>query len=661
MSRITLGIFILFLLPAFSFAQTEAQADSIENRLKEDLPDTTRLEALNLIARYWVDIDPAKSISYANAELKLAISIKNEKEQAYALLNIGNANYTQADYKTALNSYIRALRIHEKNGNKSGIAACSGSIGNVYLELKRPNESIKYFERALVMFMELGRKRSTAAALLSIGTVYSDTKNSKKALDYYTRSLKLFREIGDKESESTNLNNMAQLYTELKEYDKAADLVVQALAIDQESSNIYGAALTLNNTGDLHHCMKKDKKAIEYYNRALEKGKSIGANDRVRASYKGLANAYKELGDYKEAFAIQQLYILVNDTIFNTENSRQLAEMTARFNTEKKEKEIAILTKDKKIQNLEFFNTQSELRKQRIISYIVFAGLALTAVLAFFAFRSNRQKKRANRQLEEKNALIEEKNKEITDSIHYAEKIQRAILPAESDFSRIIPQSFILFRPKDIVSGDFYWIAELDEKIFYATVDCTGHGVPGGFMSMLGTSLLNEIIIEKRITDPGEVLDMLRIKIILALKQSGATGESKDGMDMIFCCIDKKKNTLQYAAANNPLWIVREGKLSEYPADKQPVGVSVARTVQFSQHTIALQKGDTIYTFTDGYADQFGGEKGKKFKYKELEKLVLSSASQPMGEQKVILEKTIDAWKGKLDQVDDILIIGIRV
>ena len=334
--------------------------------------------------------------------------------------------------------------------------------------------------------------------------------------------------------------------------------------------------------------------------------------------------------------------------------------MQARFDSEKKEKEITLLTKDKKIKDLEFENSQNELHKQLQLNFLFIAGLVLMALLAFFVFRSYRLKKRANHELEEKNYLIEEKNKEITDSILYAEKIQRAILPAMNELEQLFPRSFVLFKPKDIVSGDFYWTAKMNQSIFYATVDCTGHGVPGGFMSMLGNSLLNEIILEKKITEPAEVLDMLRIKIIMALKQTGASGENKDGMDMILCRIDASENKLTYAAANNPLWLVRDGKLTEYAADKQPVGVSVMEVKQFTQHLIPLQKNDLIYTFTDGYADQFGGPKGKKFKYKQFEKLILQNHSLPLEEQRKKLDEVHEDWKKGLVQVDDILVIGIK-
>ena len=658
------GLIAIFCgLPLFAPAQEHRELDSLEHLLGGTVPDTVRISILDDLASGWVDIDPQRSIHFAELQLQLARKTGNKKNEAFAYLNLGNGNLNLADYKTALEDYIKALHLQESLNNPVGIASCSGSIGNVYLDLKKPGEALHYFERALTIFTGLKKQRGAAACLIAIGNVYSDQKDLKKALDYYSRSLKIFREIGDKESEATSLNNISQLYAEMKEYPHALEYVLKARVIDQETGNLYNAALTFYNMAELYYAMDDHANAIDFYQRSLQMGINIKANDRVLSAYKGLAKTYKKMGQFEKALSMHEAAMEVSDTIYNTESSRQMAEMQARFDSEKKEREITLLTKDKEISDLEQERTQADLKKQKLWMYFVIAGLVLMVLLAVFIFRSNRHKQKANRLLEEKNVLIEEKNKEITDSILYAEKIQRAILPAENEFAQLFPESFVLYRPKDIVSGDFYWIASAGNKLFYATVDCTGHGVPGGFMSMLGNSLLNEIVLEKKITEPGEVLDMLRVKIIMALKQETAVDgvRMQDGMDMNFCCIDTMNHVLHYAAANNPLWLVRGGRLQEFAADKQPVGVTATDIVQFSQREIRLQKGDCIYTFTDGYADQFGGEKGKKFKYKQLEELLLAGAHLDMARQKEALARAMDKWIQGYDQVDDILVIGVRI
>jgi PAS domain S-box-containing protein len=255
---------------------------------------------------------------------------------------------------------------------------------------------------------------------------------------------------------------------------------------------------------------------------------------------------------------------------------------------------------------------------------------------------------------------IEETNKKITESIEYAQKIQSALFPDAENFDHNFSDSFILFNPKDIVSGDFYWIGECDNKIVYATADCTGHGVPGGFMSMLGTGILSEIVNTKRITSPSAILNEMRDQIISSLRQTGAENESKDGMDVVLCVIDKATLELTYASAYNIFYIISEGQLISTVADKMPVGFHF-NMPEFKEHKIQLKKGDVIYTFTDGYADQFGGPNKKKFKYKQLEQLLIDIHQKPLKEQSGILLSTLENWKGDLEQIDDVLMIGVRV
>jgi len=275
-------------------------------------------------------------------------------------------------------------------------------------------------------------------------------------------------------------------------------------------------------------------------------------------------------------------------------------------------------------------------------------------------------------ELEEQKYVIEEKNKDITDSINYAEKIQRAILPDPERIKRALPDSFILFQPRDIVSGDFFWFAEVQSvqppngaSLLLAAADCTGHGVPGAFMSMINTSLLNESVNEKKIYQPSEILNEVRRGIIHALKQKGESGEQKDGMDVGLVKLEREGDIckMQYAAANNSLYIIRKEnptEIEQVDADPMPVAIS-DRTQDFTNHYLELKKGDCFYIFTDGYADQFGGPRGKKFKYSQFRTLLLSIGDKPMAEQHDILEKTMEDWKGSLEQIDDILVIGVRV
>jgi serine phosphatase RsbU (regulator of sigma subunit) len=261
----------------------------------------------------------------------------------------------------------------------------------------------------------------------------------------------------------------------------------------------------------------------------------------------------------------------------------------------------------------------------------------------------------------EQKGIIEEKQKEILDSINYAKRIQFALLASDTVLQHNLPEHFIVFYPKDVVSGDFYWASPTQEGFIYITADCTGHGVPGAFMSLLNISKLSQVINENKITKPDIILNNIRTEIIKVLNAEGSSEESKDGMDAVLCKLDIKNLKLEYAAANNAFYIIRNNELLTCKADKMPVGKGFDDSISFTYNQIALQKGDLIYTFTDGYADQFGGPKGKKFKYKQLEDLLLSIHHLSMQEQSSILKQKFSDWKGPLDQVDDILIIGVKV
>jgi serine phosphatase RsbU (regulator of sigma subunit) len=342
------------------------------------------------------------------------------------------------------------------------------------------------------------------------------------------------------------------------------------------------------------------------------------------------------------------------------------------------------------VSNIVFYRLNSELSLKE---FVINGGLLTLTVLIFSVFlirsryrltyseirsrlaleQSKKQLERSNEQLtsqkieiESQNLALESKNREITDSIHYARNIQAASIPSEERFNAYFKDSFVLYKPKDIVSGDFYWVYEREQVVYYVTADCTGHGVPGGFMTMLGLSFLEEIIAGRNVQDPAIVLDMLREKIINALNQSGEYGENKDGMDITLCRLNRQTLELTYASANNDLYIVTtegdSGKrvLNEYKANRQPCGFYHSR-VPFTAHTLQLHPGDCIYTFTDGYADQFGGPKGKKFRYRQFEELLTDLSDRKVAEQKEELLRVLENWQGDLEQVDDVLVIGVQV
>jgi serine phosphatase RsbU (regulator of sigma subunit) len=313
--------------------------------------------------------------------------------------------------------------------------------------------------------------------------------------------------------------------------------------------------------------------------------------------------------------------------------------------------------------------SKSELEKQNGIKNIFIFGFVLLLIFIFFVLKSYKMKVINNRiileqkiAIEEKNQLVENQHKDIKDSIKYAERIQGAILPPTNFWNSILPNSFVLYQPKDVLSGDFYWIAETDEYKFIAAADCTGHGVPGALISIVNYNLLNKAVLEKHITNPGAILDAVNVWLTESLHQTAANSPVKDGMDICLISINKETNEILFSGANNPLFVYSEDNITEYKGDKFPVGSFVdEQTLNFKTSSIEVKKGDVLYMFSDGYADQFGGERGKKFKLNKLRTEFKSNYKKPIKEQKNLFHKTFTEWKGELEQVDDVLIIGIEI
>jgi len=332
--------------------------------------------------------------------------------------------------------------------------------------------------------------------------------------------------------------------------------------------------------------------------------------------------------------------------VFNAEKAEKLENLSVQLAELEKQKEIDDLTKDKEKRGL------------------ILWGVGLLAVLAIafsiLFFKRFRDKQSANLILSDKNKIIEDKNKEIIDSINYAKRIQQALLTSETDLKKCFADVFVLYKPKDIVSGDFYWYAESEHNKILAVADCTGHGVPGAFMSMMGYEMLQDIILKENITTTAEALKLLDVRITETLNKSDKS--FRDGMDMALCAFSKTKQSVQFSGANRPVLHFSNGMLTEYAPDKNTIGGDVDGTdKKYRVQDIAIKPGDVFYFFTDGYADQFGGAGGKKFKYKQLKEILQTIHADPLELQKQKLEAAFETWKGNLEQVDDVCVIGIKV
>lgn len=449
--------------------------------------------------------------------------------------------------------------------------------------------------------------------MINIGEIYSEQGDYPKAIEYSSKALKLFEELGDKQGIAHSLINVGSVYIK-----------------------------------DGHH-----EKALPYGSKSLSIAEEIGSLDAIHKAHELLSDTYEKLGRSSKALLHYREYIVARDSIYNEENTKKLvqSEMQYEFEKEQQKQQLEQEKKDAV--------TQAELKKQRVIIGSVSAGLVLLIVFAAFVYNRFRVIRKQKR-------VIEKQNRKITDSITYAKRIQHAILPSVQEIQEAFPNSFIFYKPRDIVSGDFYWYTPLgdngEESYMLAAADCTGHGVPGAFMSMIGNTLLNEIVNEKGIHQPGEVLTQLREGAINALAQSGET-EQKDGMDIALCRIDKKNKQLEYAGAYNPLYLIRKGEVQEVKADKFPVGVHVlkAENHPFTNHKIKLQKNDVVYLFSDGYADQIDKTGKEKFGKKRLRELLLKIHKNSAKDQLDLLENEFNLWRGNVKQLDDVCVIGVRI
>jgi serine phosphatase RsbU (regulator of sigma subunit)/Tfp pilus assembly protein PilF len=598
--------------------------------------------------------DITKSLEFNKKSLEFAEKSGDKKILANALNNMAFRYSDLGDVPKALSHYSRSLKLREELKDTSGISESLNNIAALYYGTNDFTTALKYYRQSLALFKKKNDVAGQAFCYNNIGAVYRQIGKVDSAMILASIALKLREQTGNKGSIAASLSNVGAIYNVAKNYDSALVYYQRALAIHTEIGNKRGICMALHNLSNLFQSMGKTKDAIVHAERSLAIAREIGFPELIRESSRALYKAYEESGNYKGAHEMHKLFVAMRDSVSNESNRKSMIRNQFQYAYEKKEVEI----KAQAEAETEIVKTRSEEEKkqQRLIIYAVTSGLILTGFLAFFIFRSLQQNKKAKKIIEEQKELVEEKQKEILDSINYAEKIQKALFGNKALMDKNLKEGFVYFKPKDIVSGDFYWATEHEGRFYLAACDSTGHGVPGAFMCLLNMGFLSEAIKEKKIIKPNEVFNYVRQRLI----ESISSEQQKDGMDGILICIDANKKRTTYAAAYNAPLIVRGDQIVELPADKMPVGKG-ERSDSFTEFELQMQKGDNLYLYTDGFADQFGGAKGKKFKYKQLNDLLVSVSSLSAPEKKEKLKAAFDSWKGDLDQVDDVLVIGLKM
>ena len=681
-----------------------------------------------------------KAIDWLNKTIKLKKEINDDKGLAIAYNQLGNAYVQISKPEDAIQNYLNSVKIFEKLNDLRGQAFNYNSMGALYTILANGNDTLRFaqalefYRKALKLNLILKDSFEIANSYSNIGTVYAniysyyvDLNNevtpayqdiSKKNIAFdqaqinYSKALNIREKINDLRGLATSEINLGHLLLDTNKINSAIKYLKKANKTSIKIQDVKNRIISLHHLAKAYKKQKKYNEALTTLFEGLKLAKEKQILRLQRDLISEAADIYAAKGDLVKALEYKDKYINIKDKIIQDENNRIVEELNKKYQTEKKEQEIKLAKSELKKKELEN-------RQQKIMIYGFIIVILLVLGVVILIFRQYKQKKKANILLSQQKQEIAEKNEElnqqaeelrvlnenlnlqnkkitkqknkieqihneISQSIDYAKRIQQSILPETQFLKTYISGHFIFFKPRDIVSGDFYWLKQIEYKntVLVTAADCTGHGVPGAFLSMLGVTFLNEIVNRKDISTTGEVLDYLRKSVITSLHQTGKEGEQKDGMDIAFLAINYTNYEVQYSGANNPLYIIRANDKPEIPhdkkmsththtlyeikADKMPIGIYIQGIdKKFTTKYLQLDQGDMLYVFSDGFADQFGGPKGKKFKYKPFKQLLLDNCTKNMEQQQKILNQTLQNWKNQpnhhYELIDDIVVIGIKL
>ena len=646
------------------------------DNLKKDLQNNSTLflsykaRALSNIGFYYSANEKFETaLKYYESSRIIQEQIKDKESLAITYNNIGYVYELQGIVEKALDYYFKSLKLHEELNNKQDLSSCYNNIGSIYDELNDSESALEYYKKSLVIKEKLNDKKGIATVLNNIGLIYYNRKDLTNAMDFYKRSLLINEEINNTVGISILLDNIGGIYQSKGDLNQALLYFNKSLKLQEIDKNYDGQIVSHNSIGEIYFSKNDYNKAKEHSLIALKYSQEYGYVDQIGISANRLYSIYMKLKQFDKAIEMRNLEIQMRDSIINEKTKKASIKSQIKYEYEKKAiQDSIIVAEERKLTSLQLNHE----KKQR---FALYTGLLLSLIFIGIIFNrfkiTQKQKniielkeqetKKQNIIITQQKELVEEKQNEISDSINYAKRIQTSFLANEKEFKNHFNDYFILFKPKDIVSGDFYWAISSESKLFLCVADSTGHGIPGAFMSLLNISLLNESVLSRKYNSTIDILNFIRKILILGLKPDETGHGGNDGMDCIIIIIDFDTLEMEFSGANNPLWIIRNNQLIELKADKMPVGRSPKDSTSFTSQKFQLLKDDLLFGFTDGFPDQFGGPNGKKFKYKQLEQLLLSISHESMDMQKRKLNDVFENWKGNLEQVDDVCIIGVRI
>lgn len=690
MKRIFTLLLVVACLSGSKLWAQRAEADSLLRELQNSRADMQRLQTYLQLSEQFLKLNPDSAQLFADKAVALAVKQKQSNQHAVALMNRakaiakggndaaaisvfrqalavprGSSNDTikgnilrelgvvyshLAYYDSALFEFFSALELFQGKGLEKSRAVVFNNIGNAYYFTKNRKEAIRYYQQSLDIHVKLNNQEGMAKQYGNLGLIFVAEKDTAKAIEYSVRSLSYFEKLGNKSSIATSQVNLAHAYREFGKFDLALPYAQLSLELRKELGDKKGIAISTVVLGSIYKDTKNCNAAIPLLEKGIEMVHELGLRSYEWEAAHFLADCHAVRGNYEWAAKLYPKVIDLKDSIYQDESTEQIAKMEALYQTQKDGK-VKLLEQEAEINELQLRKRATYLGAATAVTLL----LGLMSLMAFFAYRS---KSKINAVLERKNHLIEAQKKEITDSIRYAENIQRALLPHADVLQAVFPDSFLFHRPKDIVSGDFYWIYDFPDRVYFAVVDCTGHGVPGAFMSFIGTSALNRAITDLGLVTPSDILSSLSDQVSETFR-SGQGAEVKDGMDLALCCYFKQTGELHYAGAYNPLWVMRNGEMEIIRADKQPVG-NMSSHSPFTNHILNVSAGDAVYLFSDGFADQFGGAHDKRIGSATFRRTLLTLKTKSLKEQGIALAAYFDAWKGTTEQVDDVCVMGVR-